>query len=82
MLYRNVECPHCGNEISVSNTSNNQKCCWCRRLVSAKFVKVSKKRIVCNIEPVDFPEYEYNEERENHNGVQYRSRNSQKPYKG
>ena len=56
MLYRRVECPHCGNAVTVNNARETQKCCWCRRLLSVKLEKTSKKKIRCEVEPVDFPE--------------------------
>lgn len=56
MLYRKVECPHCGNEIVVTGTKEPQKCCWCRRLVLAKFKKLKKNKVICEVEAVDFPD--------------------------
>lgn len=56
MLYHKTECPHCGNEITVSNEKRIQKCCWCKRLVSAKFERTSKKKVKCEVETVDFTE--------------------------
>lgn len=55
MLYHRTECPHCGNEITVRNENENQKCRWCKRLVSAKFSRRGKK-VLCEVEAVDFPE--------------------------
>lgn len=56
MLHHKVDCPHCGNEITVNNMRETQKCCWCRRLISVKLERVNKKKIRCEVEPVDFPE--------------------------
>ena len=58
MLYTKVDCPHCGNEITVNDTRKIQKCCWCRRLVSVKFDKSrkGKKKFRCSVEAADFPE--------------------------
>lgn len=60
MLYSKVDCPHCGNEITVNNTRETQKCRWCRRLISVKFDKPKKNgkkiKIRCRVEVVDFPE--------------------------
>lgn len=57
MLYRKVDCPHCGNIMSVSNEYETSKCKWCRRLVSVKFKGTGKKAKV-EVEPIDFPEEE------------------------
>lgn len=56
MLYCNVECPHCGNEITVNNAKRTQKCCWCRRLVWVDIQRVSRKKVKCEVQPMDFPE--------------------------
>lgn len=53
MLYRKVDCPHCGNEITLKSIEEDQKCKWCRRLVKAKFTKRGKKWD-CEGIPVDF----------------------------
>lgn len=55
MLYQKVDCPHCGNEITVSNLKETQKCQWCRRLVSVKLERKGKK-IKCDVEAIDFAE--------------------------
>ncbi len=54
MLYRQVVCPHCGNETTVKSVPEGQKCQWCRRLMLAKFEKKGK-RWHCEVEPTDFP---------------------------
>lgn len=54
MVYRNVECPHCGNDISVKNIQEDQKCKWCRRLVKAKFTRRKNGRFIVEVEPVEF----------------------------
>lgn len=56
MLYHKVECPHCGNEITVTNAKEIQKCCWCRRLISVKLGRNKRNKVFCNVEPMDFPE--------------------------
>lgn len=58
MLHYRTECPHCGNEITVNNARRTQKCCWCRRLISVNLEKTSKRKIRCEVEPMDFPEKE------------------------
>ena len=55
MMYRKVECPHCGNEITVNNTKEEDKCRWCRRLISIKFKKTGKNKFNVEVEPIDFP---------------------------
>jgi hypothetical protein len=56
MLHYRTECPHCGNEITVSNEKGVQKCRWCRRLISVKLERTKKRKIRCEVEPMDFPE--------------------------
>lgn len=55
MIYRRVECPHCGNDIGVSDAKETHKCRWCRRLISVKFIGKGKKAR-CEVEATDFPE--------------------------
>ena len=55
MLCRRIECQHCGNEVTVNNARETQKCCWCRRLLYVKLERTSKKKIRCEVEPMDFP---------------------------
>lgn len=57
MAYRNVDCPHCGNEITVNSERETSKCCWCRRIVKVKFVGYGKKLKV-KVEAADFSENE------------------------
>lgn len=56
MIYRKVDCPHCGNEISVKSVPESQKCQFCRRPVKATFTKGRGKKWRVDVEPVDFPE--------------------------
>lgn len=58
MLYNKVDCPHCGNEIVVTSEREEQKCCYCRRLISVKFEKKRRKgkKVNCTVEPIDFPQ--------------------------
>jgi ribosomal protein S27E len=58
MFYGKVECPHCGNEITVNNEREIQKCCWCRRVLSVKFERFGKKKSRFNIKPMEFTEEE------------------------
>lgn len=55
MIYRRVDCPHCGNEITVKSVPEDQKCRWCRRLVKATFSRNKGKKWRVEVEPVDFP---------------------------
>ena len=54
MLRHKVDCPHCGNEITVFSNNETQKCHWCKRLVSVKFEKGKGKKFRCEVEPIDF----------------------------
>ena len=54
MIYRQIICPHCGNETTVKNISEGQKCKWCRRLILAKFTRKGKKWH-CEAEAINFP---------------------------
>ena len=54
MVYRRVDCPHCGNEIVVNNLMETKKCCWCKRIFSVKF-KGNGKKAKCEVEAIDFP---------------------------
>lgn len=51
---RRVECPHCGNEMIVSDLKDTVKCCWCKRLMSVRFAGKGKKASVI-VEAIDFP---------------------------
>lgn len=62
MLYHRVDCPHCGNEITVNNLRESRKCNWCRRPISVKLEKVGKK-IRCEVEPLDFTDNEKQDHR-------------------
>ena len=57
MQYRKVDCPHCGNMMTVNSEYETSKCKWCRRLVSVKFKDTGKKAKV-EVEAIDFPEDE------------------------
>ena len=51
---RKVDCPHCGNEMVVSNYKDTAKCYWCKRLMSVKFDGNGKKAKI-TVEAIDFP---------------------------
>ena len=61
MLYCRIECPHCGNEITVNNAREIQKCCWCRRLISVNLRRENGKKVRCEVEPTDFPKNQDNQ---------------------
>lgn len=56
IIYHATECPHCGNEITVNNAKEIQKCLWCRRPISVKLERISRKKVRCKVEAVDFCE--------------------------
>ncbi len=43
ILYRNVICPSCGNEITVNSGRNAMRCYLCKRVISIKFTGEGKK---------------------------------------
>lgn len=43
VLYRRIECPHCGNEIMANNLDEPKKCKFCRRKYGVKVHKSGKK---------------------------------------
>ena len=51
--YKQVDCPHCGNQITVKSVSELQKCRWCRRPVKVTVYGAGKKA-TWDVEPVDF----------------------------
>lgn len=60
MMYKQIECPHCGNETTAKFVPEAQKCKWCRRLfkvdVKRKNKEGRKAKYSWSAEPVDFPE--------------------------
>lgn len=56
VLYRRVDCPHCGNEITVNSGKETTKCFWCRRIVEVKFTGNSRKKAKVDVKAIDFPE--------------------------
>lgn len=62
MIYRKVECPHCGNETVVKKIREGQKCEWCRRLIKATFYQIRKgKKWFCDVETLEFPDNSFEE---------------------
>lgn len=45
-FYQKVNCPTCGNEIVVSDSSEIQKCKWCRRFMKVTVQKKGRKTIL------------------------------------
>ena len=60
MMYKQIECPTCGNTTTAKSVDEAQKCKWCRRLFKVKVTrrnKAGKKaKFDWSAEPVDFPE--------------------------
>ena len=60
MMYRQIECPTCGNTTTVKSIDEPQKCKWCRRLFKVKVTRRNKEgkkgKFDWTAEPVDFPE--------------------------
>lgn len=43
MMYRNVECPTCGNVIRIKCVWHPQKCDYCRRMLRVKVTNGGKR---------------------------------------
>ena len=43
MMYKNIECPTCGNVIKVKSVSYPQSCDWCRRKFKVTITGRGKK---------------------------------------
>lgn len=43
MMYKQIECPTCGNETTAKNISEAQKCRWCRRLFKVTVIRRNKE---------------------------------------
>ena len=60
MMYKQIDCPHCGNSTTAKSIDEPQKCKWCRRLFKVTITKRNKdgKKAKFNwdVEPVDFPD--------------------------
>ena len=56
MMYKQIECPTCGNVTTAKAIKEPQKCRWCRRLFKVTQTHVKGKKWDWNAEPVDFPE--------------------------
>lgn len=63
-MYRKVDCPHCGNEITVNSDTDVRKCRWCKRLVAVNFERKGKgKKVKCKVEAIDFPDEKEHKEK-------------------
>lgn len=67
MLFCKVDCPHCGNEISVTNAKPEQKCQFCRRIVKVTIWRKGRK-VNCEVEAVDFNIQNQNQRKDKQNG--------------
>lgn len=60
MMYRRLDCPTCGNEVTAKSEHEPQKCPWCKRLfkviVKVKNPKSKRRKFNWTPEPVDFEE--------------------------
>lgn len=55
MMYRNVECPTCGNVIRIKCVRHPQKCDYCRRMLKVNVTNGGKR---WETEAVDFDQQE------------------------
>lgn len=60
MMYKQVECPICGNKTTAKSTDEIQKCRWCRRLFKVNLIRKNKNgkhpKYDWILEHVDFDE--------------------------
>lgn len=60
MMYKQIECPTCGNETTAKSVPEAQKCKWCRRLFKVTVTRRNKNggkgKYSWTAEPVDFPD--------------------------
>lgn len=59
MIYKQIECPTCGNETTAKSIPEPQKCKWCRRLFKVTITRRNKEgrkgKYNWSVEVVDFP---------------------------
>ena len=53
MAYGKVNCPHCGNEITVRNVEEEQKCFFCKRKLAVEYSRRGKKHYF-EVSPIDY----------------------------
>ena len=62
MMYKQIECPTCGNTTTAKSVSEAQKCKWCRRLFKVNVTRRNKEgrkgKYDWSAESVDFPDNE------------------------
>lgn len=60
MMYKQIECPTCGNTTTAKSVPEPQKCRWCRRLFKVNVKRRNKEgrkgKYDWSAEPVDFDE--------------------------
>lgn len=60
MMYKQIECPTCGNTTTAKSVPEAQKCRWCRRLFKVNVKRRNKEgrkgKYDWSAEPVDFPD--------------------------
>lgn len=60
MMYKQIECPTCGNVTTAKSIHEPQECQWCRRLFKVTITKRNangkKGKFSWSAEPVDFEE--------------------------
>lgn len=60
MMYKQIECPTCGNTTTAKSVPEAQKCKWCRRLFKVNVLRRNKEgrkgKYDWLVEPVDFPQ--------------------------
>ena len=60
MMFKQIDCPTCGNQTTAKSIDEPQKCRWCRRLFKVTVTRRSgqgrKTKYNWSAEPVDFPD--------------------------
>lgn len=52
-MYRKIDCPICGNEITARKIRGAQKCPFCKRFFEVEVIKLSNKRYIFNAKELD-----------------------------
>lgn len=56
MIYRTIDCPHCGNPTTARSIDDAQKCRYCRRLFEVLVPRGQKgRKATWEAKAVDFP---------------------------
>lgn len=53
MMYRKIDCPVCGNEITVKKMRGAQKCPYCKRFFEVEVTKIRNKKYIFNAKELD-----------------------------